>query len=146
MGRSFLAVFLGLLLAMVVAFVLEIVGHLVYPPPPGLDLADPAALRSFTESIPAGAFVLLLVGWLVGAAAGGWLAARLAPRAPIVHALIVGAIILMGAVSTMVMIPHPVWVWCVALIELPSAAYVGARLAGRPKALDRTIAAATQGS
>jgi hypothetical protein len=137
MARSVLAVFLGLVLAVVTIVVLESVGHAVYPPPLGLDLSDPASLRAHVANMPTGAFLLLLLGWFLGAFAGSWLAARLARRAPTPHALVVGGVLVAATVANVSMIPHPAWVVVLGLLGLLPSAYAGAWLAGRGKGWGR---------
>jgi hypothetical protein len=44
----------------------------------------------------------------------------------------------------MVLIPHPAWVWCAALLGILPAAYGGARLAGRTETPRHPAAATTQ--
>lgn len=131
MGRSLLAVLLGLILANVAVFVFEFVGHVAYPPPPGLDLSDPKALRAVVANMPVGAFLVLLFGWVVGTAVGAWLAARVSRRAPTTHALIVGGVIMAGAIANMILIPHPTWFWVLSLAAILPAASAGALLAKR---------------
>jgi hypothetical protein len=130
MGRSLLAVVLGLMLGMVTIFAWEMVDHAVYPPPPGFDPHDSKTMHMIMK-MPAGMFLILVVGWFSGAAAGGWLAARLARHAPMVHALVVGAFFMAGAITIMLMIPHPLWVWVLGLLGFFPAAFAGAWMARR---------------
>jgi hypothetical protein len=131
MGRSILAVVLGIVLGMVTIFAWEMVGHVIYPLPPGVDPHDPKTMHTLVEKMPAGAILILLVGWFTGTAAGGWLAARLAQRVAALHALIVGGFFMTGAIAIMLHIPHPLWIWVAALLGFLPAAYWGAWIAGR---------------
>jgi hypothetical protein len=135
MGRSILAVFLGMFLFMLTVIALEHAALAVYPPPPGLDgSGDSGDLHAAMGKMPAGAFLLLILGWVVGAADGAWLAATVARRARIVHGLIVGGVAMAGAIMIMLHIPHPVWIWVASLVSIPAAAYAGAWFANRGKA------------
>jgi hypothetical protein len=137
MGRSILAVLLGLILANVTIMAIEFAGHSVYPPPAGLDPFNPASVRAFMARMPTGAFLSLLLAWFVGTGVGGFLAARVARRARAPHALIVGGLVMAGAIANMIMIPHPAWFWVLALAAIPGAAYAGAWLANRGRASGR---------
>jgi predicted MFS family arabinose efflux permease len=86
--------------------------------------------------VPAGALLLVLLARGVGTFAGGWLAARLAPRAPLSHAMIVGLILLAAGVMNMVMLPHPLWFWFPGVALFLPAAYAGAKLAAPGRAGD----------
>lgn len=131
MMRSILAVLAGLVVAGVVMMLLEAAGHQVFPPPPGMDPADPESVKSAMPNISAGALWAVLIAWALGTLAGGWVAARIAVRSHLLHALIVGGIMLIGGVVNMAMIPHPIWFWIVGVIIFLPSAYAGARLAGR---------------
>jgi hypothetical protein len=112
----------------------EALGQKVYPPPPGLDPSDPESIRAAMQDIPAGALVFVLLAWTVGSAAGGWVAARLAPRRPVLHGMIIGALLLAGGLANLVMIPHPLWFTIVGVAVFLPAACLGARLGARPAA------------
>jgi hypothetical protein len=127
--RSLGAVLLGAVAATLLVLAIETVGHLVFPPPAGLDLNDPEQRRTFMAQLPLGAFVFVLVGWGIGTLAGSWLAARVAGQAPLVHGLVVGALFLLTAIATMLMLPHPLWFWITALFLFPLSSGVGVLLA-----------------
>jgi hypothetical protein len=133
-GRSVLAVVVGVMVTMGLIVSVEAVCNHLYPMPPGVDLHDHDAMRTYMEELPFGAFLLLLVGWAIAAGAGAWVAARLAGRAPVIHGLIVGAWFLVGAIITMVMIPHPVWMVIGSIAALAGCSYLGARIAATPRA------------
>jgi hypothetical protein len=123
--RGILAVMLGSVAAFVTVGVLEVLGHMVFPPPPGLDMHDSTALKQ----LPTGALVTVLLAWGIGTFIGAWVAARLAPAAKIAFGLGIGVLFLLAGVSTMIMIPHPIWMWVVGMAEPLPMAYFGAWLA-----------------
>jgi hypothetical protein len=122
-----LAVILGFVTFGVVVMIGAHVGHLFFPPPAGFDHHDPEAVKA----LPMGTLVAVLVPWALGSFAGAWVAARLAPVAKLAFGLAIGLIGLLAAVAIMLMIPHPVWMWVAAVVELLPAAYLGAKLATR---------------
>jgi hypothetical protein len=129
MIRSIAGVVAGLTAAIFVVGVLEAVGHAIYPPPPGINLHDPEALKTIIDQLPLGAIVMVLVAWGTGTLVGAFAAAAIAGRAPMVHGLIVGGIIMTFAVLTMIMIPHPVWFMIVSVFVVLVPALLGALLA-----------------
>lgn len=70
-GSTILAVVAGVVVAVVIVFVFEAAGHSIWPPPPGLDVSDPEALKALMPSIPIGAKVAVVVAWVAGAFGGG---------------------------------------------------------------------------
>ena len=129
MGRSFIAVVLGCLVAGLVVAIIESIGYAVYPLPEGFDPKDMATVRAAMESMPAGAMRFVLFAWALGTLVGGGLAARIASRSPVTHALIVGALMMIAGIANMVTIPHPLWFWVVGVTLFLPSAYAGARLA-----------------
>jgi hypothetical protein len=133
--KSVLAVLAGLLTGSGAVAVVESLGRRIYPPPVGVDFSDPGALAAVMAQAPTGALVVILLAWAAGSALGGWLAARLAPRAPRLHALIVGTTLMAAGIVTMLQIPHPAWFWAVSLATVIPASWLGAQWSGRPAAV-----------
>src|SRR5688572_33435228 len=129
--RGVLAVILGLLPASAITFAVQAVNARIYPPPPGVDLANPEAVKAMMAVMPRAALIVVLVGWLVSALAGTALAARFAWPAGW-PPLTVGILLLAAAVMNMYVIPHPVWFWVVGVAIYPVATWFGARLGGTP--------------
>jgi hypothetical protein len=131
MVRSIVAVLLGLLVANLVITVVQRTGHAVYPPPAGLDFNDREAVRKALAEAPTGALLFVLLSYAAGALAGGALTAWMARRAPLVHALVVGAFLTAAGVASVVMIPHPLWLTVAVIGIFLPAAYAGALLVKR---------------
>jgi hypothetical protein len=129
MGRSILAVVLGVILSVAILIAIEGLNSLFYPLPEGFDSSNPEALREYVASLPAPAFVTVVVGWFLGTFVGSSLAARLARRKPAVHAVIVGAILTGAGVLNLRAFPHPLWVWVAGLAAFLGASVLAARLA-----------------
>ena len=129
--RGVVAVILGCLLAFAITFVIEAINSLIYPLPPGTDVANPESIKAALASMPPAALGVVLAGWFVSTLAGAWLAAHLAkPNGW--PPLTVGVVLFAATVATMLMIPHPVWFWVIAVAIYPVATWLGARLGGTP--------------
>jgi len=61
------------------------------------------------QTLPLGAFLMVLLAWALGTFAGSFVAARVACCAPIVHGMIISLLFLVAGIVNMLMIPHPVW-------------------------------------
>ena len=109
MLRKISAVLLGVVAAFCTVMLVEWLSHQVYPLPPGLDFKDPEQVRQFTSTLPLGAFLLILLGWLLGTISGGLAACFVAREKPVVFASIIGAVMLAATVANLIMIPHPTW-------------------------------------
>jgi hypothetical protein len=130
--RSVAAVLAGFVAASIVMMIIETInGRVLYPElgKAAEGVTDRARLRALLATAPAGALLVVIAGWILGAVAGGWAAVRLSARRTAIHGLVVGALLTLGGVANNLMIPPPLWFWIVSLVVLIPAAYCGARLA-----------------
>ena len=123
-----LPLFAGTVVAGLLIWATELLGLLLYPLPPGVNLEDPASYRAAMASLPSGALVLVLVGWILGTFAGSWMTARRSTRSPIRHGLAFGVLFLLSAVWNLLTLPHPTWFWALGLALFLPVSYLGARL------------------
>ena len=129
MLRSVFALCAGLFAAMIAITGMELANaKWLYPPPPGADFRDPAQLQAFVAAMPPSALALIAAGWLLGAFAGGAIAARLEERNPWLPAALVGAFIAIGTLLNARAVPHPGWVVAVGTLLPVPLALLGARL------------------
>jgi hypothetical protein len=133
--RSVAAVGIGFVVASLVMVLVEWVnGHVLYP---GLAKAaegvtDREAIRAIFASAPAGALLVVLVGWVLGGLAGGWVAATAAGRAGLGHGLALGVLLTIAAIANNLMLPPPPWFWVAGLVVMLPSAWTGARFARVP--------------
>lgn len=130
--RSVAAVVVGFIGASIVMVVVETInGRFLYPAlgKAAEGLTDREAVRSLLAAAPLGAFIVVLVGWILGGLAGGWTTGRLAARAATRHGLALGVLLTLAGVANNLMVPPPPWFWAVSLMGLLPATYLGARLA-----------------
>jgi hypothetical protein len=124
--RIVIGVLGGIVVAIACVYVFEVVGHSVFPAPPGIDPYNPADVERLMAALPAGAFAFVVAGWFIGALAGASVANRIARRS--FAGWIVAAVVVAGGVATMIMIPHPLWMWA-AGVALPAlAAWLAQRM------------------
>ena len=131
MGRTLMGIVAGLVVMFLVIAGMEALGHLLHPPPPGLDPLDPArqaGFEQYIQSMPLLPKLVLVLAWVAGAFAGGWTAARLAGH-PRVAATAVALAVTSGVVAMIVAVPHPSWLAAAGLILPVPAALLAARLA-----------------
>ncbi|HEY5802566.1 MAG TPA: hypothetical protein VIT90_02575 [Lysobacter sp.] len=139
MGRTILGMLVGVVVAIAVIMAVEMLGHSVYPPPPGLDPTDPAneaAFAAFVAQLPFGAKAMLLLAWLLGTFTGALVAAKIA-RHQTAAALLVALVVMSGVVGMILKIPHPGWLSvCGLLLPIP-VALLAVRLVYRRSTLPR---------
>ncbi len=135
MGRAILGVLAGLATLFVVIMGIEYIGHTIYPPPPGLNPMVTEDLSAIMAAQPLAANAIVVLAWVVGAFAGGWVAAKISRRYPRTAAVIVALMVMAGVVGMIVQLPdHPRWMAVLGLLLPIPAALLAARLA-RPRLL-----------
>ncbi|HBS33318.1 MAG TPA: hypothetical protein DEA40_16565 [Parvularcula sp.] len=113
MVRSAFAVLLGVVVGAILVFVVERMGHALFPAPPDFDAASATAVAA----LPLAAKVSVLAAWFVGALGGGAVASLIARRwAP--AAWVVAMTILLLAGTSLAAIAHPLWM---AIGAIPAA-------------------------
>ncbi|HEV8582529.1 MAG TPA: hypothetical protein VGX68_25975 [Thermoanaerobaculia bacterium] len=127
--RSVLAVLAGAVVAFVLIAVIELLSGKLYPL--HADPGSPEEMAKAMARAPVGALLLVLLGWAVGTTAGAWTAACAAGRSPLIHGIVVGALLLCAAVANLLSFPHPIWFWIAAVALFLPCAYLGSALAER---------------
>ena len=99
----------------------------MFPPPAGLNAADPAQLATMMDQIPVGAKLMVLLAWFIGIVIGGSVAMVVSSRRKWT-AWTVAVILFSLAALTMVMIPHPVWMMAGAVMATIAGGAMSTRL------------------
>ena len=131
--RSALALLAGVVAAVVVVTLTDTVVASIVSLPAGTDLSHAEGMRQAVAAMAPAALLSLVVGWSLAAAAGSYIAARLARTSPATHGMIVGLFVLIAIVIHLATIPHPLWLWAAAIILAPLAALLATRLATRSR-------------
>lgn len=78
------------------------------------------------KMIPAGAFILVLSGYGIGALLGGFVSALVSGK--IIHPVLAGAGLLMAGIFNLLILPHPAWFAIVSLILFLPVAFLGGKI------------------
>lgn len=133
--RTIAGVFAGLFVMFCVIMGIEYVGHQAYPPPPGLDPMNPQHLSTIMASQPFLAKAIVVLAWVLGAFAGGWVAARISRNWPRTAAVLIALVVMSGVVGMILQLPdHPKWMGALGLLLPIPATLLAARWA-RPRAV-----------
>ncbi|GAB3388984.1 hypothetical protein [Lysobacter fragariae] len=141
MAKAILLALLGVLAGIVTLVVVitgvEYVGHLLYPPPPGLDPTDPAQLSAIMAAQPVAAKAFVVLAWIAGAFLGGGVAALISRTWPRAAAVIVALCVVAGVCAMVIAMPeHPLWMSAIGLLlPVPAALF-----AAWPRARRKRIA------
>lgn len=127
---------LGVLLGVAVGFGLVMVGdtlnHMFWPPPPDLQVTNPEAIRDYLATAPVTSLLAMPVSWTIAAFAAALVAAAVGKH--IWAGWIAGGVILAGTGLNLAFIPHPLWMLIAAVIAVPLAGWIGARIGAPARA------------
>jgi hypothetical protein len=115
----------------VTAFVIEIPGMLLHPLPPGTDLSNADAIKSHMSNAPLAALMCVALAWFTAPLVASSLAALIARRAFLLHAMLVGVFFLTMDMLNVISFPHPTWLIAVGIVAPLIAAFLGGLLAAR---------------
>ncbi len=130
MGRNIGAGIAGVVVAGLLVWIVESVGHAVFPPPPDLDFANADAMRAYIDTLPLGALLFVAAAWFIGTLGGTLTACKLGTGRRYIYALVVGGLILAATVVNLVMIPHPMWFSALGIVGIVAGAWLGLKLSG----------------
>jgi hypothetical protein len=125
--RHALAVLAGAGTAVLIVTLSDGVVRVLYPPLAGADFGDPESLRALVEAMPLHALLALVTGWAVAAGAGAFAAIRLTVDRRPSAGWIVAGLIVASTIANLFMVPHPVWMWPLALVLVPLGGWLGVR-------------------
>jgi len=134
MLKRILIIILGIIVGSVFIYLVEALGHLVYPPPEGIDTNDMESMKIMIDQLPFGAFLFVLLAYGVGSFIGGLLSAFLSKNGRVANAVIVGSILMIFGIINLLMIPHPVWFTLVSIMLFIPCAYLAGQLVIKYKA------------
>lgn len=115
----------GVVIAVALVWVVERVGHAVYPPPPDLNFADPDTMRAYIQTLPLGALLFVAAAWFIGTLGGTCAACAIGTAKPMIFAIVVGGLMLVATIMNLVMIPHPTWFSVLGIVGVVVAAWLG---------------------
>ncbi len=124
MVKKLIAIVFGILVAIGVIFILEAIGHLLYPTPPNLVLEDPQKLKEAIASLPLPEFIIVLIAWMSGAFLGAFGAMLFARSGQFWLGGVVTLFVFVAAVSNFFFVAYPAWFEIVAVLGIPLASWL----------------------
>src|SRR5207248_1930597 len=134
MGRKILAVIIAMITATAIIWIFEMISTMAAPTyPKNAEYMTHDEWTAYLATLPATSFAIILVGYVVAAFAGGFVASKMGRRwssGPSL-AVIVGVLLTLGGIANFFfMLPgQPVWFMAASLICYIPAALIGYRIA-----------------
>ena len=132
MGRKILAVIVAMVVAVAIFMIVEMINTMVVAPPSDAVMKDPAALREFMANGPVKAYIIVLIGYLIGSFAGGFIVTKMSRRESpgLTLPIIVGALVSLGMVANILFLPgQPIWFVVASIVIFIPLSLLGHRFA-----------------
>jgi len=120
-----LPVIIGAVVGILVISAGEMYLHHLFPLPPGTDENDAHSLSIAIKQMPAKAFELMLVNYMLSSFLAGFFATLVAKRTQMIPAVVVGVVLTLSAIFDLIMLPHPLWFSVANLVVYVPFAYFG---------------------
>ncbi len=125
MGRNIGAGLVGVLIAMLSVWLVQKIGHAVYPPQADIDLNDFEAVKAYVATLPIGALLFVVASYFIGTTVGTCIACAIGTMLPRIYALLIGCLMLVATTMNVMMIPHPTWFIVAAVAAIVIGAWLG---------------------
>lgn len=101
---------------------------LTYPVPPDVDINKRAEAVEWIQTLPIGAFLFVLVSWIVGAFVAAVVGRLLAPKRIVWPGVIACAMLLSATILNLIALPHPWWIAVAGVLAYPAFGSLGLQL------------------
>jgi len=128
MIRQFLAVIAGIIVGSLGIWLMERLGHSLYPFPADLKVDDIEGFKAYVENLPFMGKFIVILGYTLGGLLSGFVATKVANNNKPVAAIVCGAIFLFFTIYNMTVLPTPIWFWILG-IAVWGLVFVGYQLA-----------------
>jgi len=135
MIRNAAAFVVGIVTAFGAIWLIEKLGHTIYPPPADLDFSDPEAIRPYIATLPIFALLFPMFAWFIGTFAGSLVACYVGEARPILFTGVVGGLVLAATIANLIVIPHPLWFSIISVLGIVVSAWFALQIAPGPKGL-----------
>ncbi len=131
MLKRILFIILGIIVASAVVYVVEFLGHQVYPPPEGITMENADKFLDYIQNkMPTGAMLFVVLAHFSGTIAGSFVTAKLNKDKPYTG-MIVGTILMIFGIILAFLLPHPLWMMILDIALYLPAAWIGVKFANQ---------------
>jgi len=126
--KNFLISIGALFAAVFVIGLVQMLSGMIYPPPPGLDFNNEVEVARWANSMPVGAYLMVMLAYVLGSFTGGWVVGRFVTRHQLVRAGMIGLFLMLAGFMNLAAIPHPLWFSVISTILFIPMALLGERV------------------
>jgi hypothetical protein len=115
----------GFIVASLLMMLLEFINSFFFPLPKDLNWSDAAAVRAVTRALPWSAYILVFLGWAIGAFEGGCTTAWLAGEKEFRLTAVLTVLLVLAGIADMAMLGFPLGFTTIGLLILAVCPYLG---------------------
>jgi predicted ferric reductase len=131
MGKRILSVIAGIVTGVVTVFIFDTISQKLFPfSAEGVDFKNPEAIKEFMSHTPMGFKIAMYLGWILSAFLAAFVASKISSENWKQSSIIIGSVLMFGAILNLISIPHPVWMWSAILLYIPMA-FLGGKFASK---------------
>lgn len=116
MLRKILAIPAGLVAGGIGIFLIQMLGHKLFPLPEGMNPNDMEAMKTYVASAPFMALFFVILSYALGALLSGFASTFVAGDHKKVYAVVCGIIFLLQSIYMMYSLPTPIWFWILGIL------------------------------
>lgn len=129
MLRKILAFVVGFVTFGILVTLVQVTSGLIYGMPRPETMNDPELMKGFVAGLPMGAFILLLLSYIVGSFGSGFVMRKISKGDSQLLALAIGLIGTVAWAYTITQVPHPIWVSVLGFLTYIPFTLIGHRAA-----------------
>ena len=132
MGRKILAVIVGLLTAWGFILIVGIISTRMWSTPNNLEYMSRSEVVAYVASRPIESFIVVLIGYVIGAYFGGFIVTKMSRRESpgISLPILIGGLLTVGAIINFAFFPgQPLWFMALSLLTFIPLSLLGHRFA-----------------
>ncbi|MFM2414777.1 MAG: hypothetical protein RI911_470 [Candidatus Parcubacteria bacterium] len=118
----------GFINASAVMMLFEYINSFLFPFPQGFDMYNHEAVQAFAALHSPHIFILVFIGWCVGALVAGYVATHLSGEQQFRASAGVGALLVLAGIANHMLVGHPLWFNIIALPMLLLGTFLGHKL------------------
>ncbi len=116
MLRKILAIPAGFLAGGLGIFLVQAIGHKLYPLPEGMNPNDMEAMKNYVDTAPFMALFFVIISYALGAFLSGFVSTKVAGDHKKVYAIACGIVFLIQSIYMMYSLPTPMWFWVLGIL------------------------------
>lgn len=128
MLKRILAIVVGIITGFLVVTFGDLIVHQFIVVPKGLNVLDKKSMTDFMATIPTQYLIIMVGYWLLSSCLAAMAASVINRNGWRNTSLIVGTILMIGAISNMLLIPHPVWMIVLCVVGYLPMALLGGKI------------------